>query len=288
MGTARNLASGARRRDRCPGRVLVLALAILPFLAVAAPGAEDGWYHKVVRGDTLYRLAGEYYGDPNRWVEIQRANPTLRTQAMREGTVIFIPRDGGSTGVQMLRPASARSPSPSGNESAPSAIVRWIRNGPLSGSGNQTFAAGLAMYALPILLFAIVIQTLAIWWGGRLCRIKELTFRSALKASVVTGVAYGVFAVFVILFGVAFAVVAAPPNARPLADLQARLTDLLRRPGIGVALLSLIPVTYAAIGFRTVQRTSGTSAGRAAFIAAASMLAPALALAILLRPYIIP
>jgi nucleoid-associated protein YgaU len=47
--------------------------------------------HRVVEGETLTGLAREYYGDPDRWPDIQRANG-LTSDRIEAGQVLIIPR----------------------------------------------------------------------------------------------------------------------------------------------------------------------------------------------------
>lgn len=263
-----------RKSVAVPRRSRALALVAGVWLALASEAAAaQGWRHMVRRGDTLYRIAERYYGDPSRWVEIQRANPRIRPDALPEGAVLFIPRSGIRRGVEPVRPVSP----------ARGLLARWSRSGLLRNGWRPEMLAGLALYAVPLLLLLLVFQTSAIWLGGKLFRVPEMDFRQALKTTFVSVGAYVVFAVFAVLLGLAFVVVGAP--GRPvLSDLASKVLVLLARPAVGVALLSIIPATYAAVGFRSLQRTSGAPAGRAALVATMAMLLPGLALAILVRP----
>jgi len=259
---------------------LLAAALLLCLLGGPAPASPGGWHHKVRRGETYYRIAGLYYGDPNRWEEIARANPRFRENALPEGAVLFIPRGDPERGPEPVRPVSYRS--------ARGLFAQWAPGEVLREKGGTAFAAGFALYALPIFLFALIFQTLAIWVGAKAARIPGMGFGLALKVSALTGAAYAIFLVFATLLGIAITVVAAPSHAQTFADLQAKALPLLRRPEIEVALLGILPVAYAAIGFRTVQRMTNAAPARAVFVAGATMLAPTLAAAILVRPVLFP
>jgi 5'-nucleotidase/UDP-sugar diphosphatase len=47
--------------------------------------------HTVVRGDTYWDLAKEYYGDPQMWSKIDEANPGMRARGLEIGTELSIP-----------------------------------------------------------------------------------------------------------------------------------------------------------------------------------------------------
>lgn len=53
--------------------------------------AGGGITHVIRKGDTLWSLARQYYGDPRRWTDIRDANPGLNPNAMRVGQQIVIP-----------------------------------------------------------------------------------------------------------------------------------------------------------------------------------------------------
>ncbi|MEM8811567.1 MAG: Gmad2 immunoglobulin-like domain-containing protein [Pseudomonadota bacterium] len=59
------------------------------------PGYTGYWIHVVVRGDTLSALADRFYGDPNGWEPIRRANPNLISDPnlIFPGQVFRIPRN---------------------------------------------------------------------------------------------------------------------------------------------------------------------------------------------------
>ena len=47
--------------------------------------------HKIVDGDSLYRLAERLLGDPLRWTEIAKANPDLDPDNLKVGVTIYLP-----------------------------------------------------------------------------------------------------------------------------------------------------------------------------------------------------
>lgn len=51
--------------------------------------------HVVVPGDTLSSVALTYYGSPQRWVDVQAANPTINPDRLTPGQTIRLPRPGG-------------------------------------------------------------------------------------------------------------------------------------------------------------------------------------------------
>jgi nucleoid-associated protein YgaU len=50
--------------------------------------------HTVARGETLYRIAGRYYGVGEKWMLIARANDIRRPADLRVGRVLLIPLAG--------------------------------------------------------------------------------------------------------------------------------------------------------------------------------------------------
>jgi 5'-nucleotidase / UDP-sugar diphosphatase len=57
----------------------------------AGPGGSASRSHTIRRGDTLYSLAREYYGDGKQWERIATANPGLNPSALPVGQTLFIP-----------------------------------------------------------------------------------------------------------------------------------------------------------------------------------------------------
>jgi hypothetical protein len=52
-----------------------------------------GFYYKVNRGDSLSRIAAQFYGDGNLWPEIMAANPNFkgRENALAIGEILLVP-----------------------------------------------------------------------------------------------------------------------------------------------------------------------------------------------------
>lgn len=80
-------------------------------IKVTAPPEPQAAFHTVVSGDTLSKIAKEYYGDPMRYPEIFEANrPMLKDpDLIYPGQVLRIPGAGGSAdpgGSSPSRPAS--------------------------------------------------------------------------------------------------------------------------------------------------------------------------------------
>lgn len=56
------------------------------------PSASTGsGSYTVKKGDTLYKLAREHYGDGKQWQRIASANPGLTPQSLRVGQTLIIP-----------------------------------------------------------------------------------------------------------------------------------------------------------------------------------------------------
>jgi 5'-nucleotidase len=56
----------------------------------AAPSANGGSY-TVQRGDTLYGIARQRYGDGKQWQRIAQANPGVTPQSLKVGQTLVIP-----------------------------------------------------------------------------------------------------------------------------------------------------------------------------------------------------
>lgn len=56
----------------------------------ATPAAGNGSY-TVKKGDTLYRIAKDHYGDGKQWQRIASANPGVSPQSLRVGQTLVIP-----------------------------------------------------------------------------------------------------------------------------------------------------------------------------------------------------
>ena len=57
--------------------------------SVASPAA--GSTYTIKKGDTLWRIATEHYGDGKKWHQIADANPGLNPTALRVGQTITLP-----------------------------------------------------------------------------------------------------------------------------------------------------------------------------------------------------
>ena len=57
----------------------------------ASATVAAGGSYTVQRGDTLYKLAREHYGDGKQWTRITAANPGLSPQSLKIGQKIVIP-----------------------------------------------------------------------------------------------------------------------------------------------------------------------------------------------------
>ncbi len=53
--------------------------------------SANGSSYTVKKGDTLYKLAREHYGDGKQWQRIASANPGLSPQSLRVGQTLIIP-----------------------------------------------------------------------------------------------------------------------------------------------------------------------------------------------------
>ena len=57
----------------------------------AASAAADGGSYTVKKGDTLYKIARERYGDGKQWQKIAAANPGLSPSSIKVGQKLIIP-----------------------------------------------------------------------------------------------------------------------------------------------------------------------------------------------------
>ncbi|MGD0389303.1 MAG: LysM peptidoglycan-binding domain-containing protein [Tepidisphaeraceae bacterium] len=60
-----------------------------PALSSSTPAAANSYTIK--KGDTLWKIATEHYGDGKKWHEIADANPGLTPNALRVGQTITLP-----------------------------------------------------------------------------------------------------------------------------------------------------------------------------------------------------
>ncbi len=58
---------------------------------VAAEPVRFSQSYTIRKGDTLWSIAREYYGDGKRWREIAQANPHVIPEKLRVGQVIMLP-----------------------------------------------------------------------------------------------------------------------------------------------------------------------------------------------------
>ena len=58
---------------------------------VASPTAAIGGSYTVKRGDTLYKIARERYGDGKQWQRIASANPGITPSTLKVGQKISVP-----------------------------------------------------------------------------------------------------------------------------------------------------------------------------------------------------
>jgi len=80
---------------------LVVTNTPAPMPIIAAPdtvttqtpvaSAVGGSSYTVKKGDTLYRLAKDHYGDGKQWQRIASANPGLTPQTLRIGQTLILP-----------------------------------------------------------------------------------------------------------------------------------------------------------------------------------------------------
>ena len=82
-------------RNIRPGRTLKMpkrksTKTIAHFTTVQVP--EGTMTHRVADGDTLSSIAGDYYGDVNKYDWIARANPSVDPNRLSIGTILVIPK----------------------------------------------------------------------------------------------------------------------------------------------------------------------------------------------------
>lgn len=62
-----------------------------PAPVVTAPPATGGSSYTVQKGDTLWKIASNQYGDGKQWQRIASANPGLTPETLKIGQTIYIP-----------------------------------------------------------------------------------------------------------------------------------------------------------------------------------------------------
>ena len=59
--------------------------------ATVAPSSPAGSNYTVKKGDTLFRIAKEHYGDGKQWRRIAAANPGLTPTSLKAGQILVMP-----------------------------------------------------------------------------------------------------------------------------------------------------------------------------------------------------
>jgi nucleoid-associated protein YgaU len=72
-----------------PAPVLAEPIATTPAKPPAAPASVT---YTVQKGDTLFAIAKQHYGDGNKWKKIASANPGLNPGAVKAGQKLIIPQ----------------------------------------------------------------------------------------------------------------------------------------------------------------------------------------------------
>lgn len=77
-----------------PGRTLKMPKKSMTTLthSAAVQVPEGTMTHRVADGDTLSSIAGDYYGDVNKYDWIARANPSVDPNRLSIGTILVIPK----------------------------------------------------------------------------------------------------------------------------------------------------------------------------------------------------
>jgi nucleoid-associated protein YgaU len=63
-------------------------------------------FHYVKSGESLSRIAKNYYGDSNQWVLIKKHNPSINEDALQIGTRLVIPKQGIQVATSQPAPPS--------------------------------------------------------------------------------------------------------------------------------------------------------------------------------------
>jgi nucleoid-associated protein YgaU len=62
-----------------------------PALSSSTPTAASANTYTIKKGDTLWKIATQHYGDGKKWHQIADANPGLTPSALRVGQTITLP-----------------------------------------------------------------------------------------------------------------------------------------------------------------------------------------------------
>lgn len=62
-----------------------------PLAPVAPVAAVSGGSYTIRKGDTLYKIARDRYGDGKQWQKIAMANPGVTPQGLKVGQTIVVP-----------------------------------------------------------------------------------------------------------------------------------------------------------------------------------------------------
>lgn len=94
------LARATSERDHLQRRVAMLSATPLPSpvqqdggsqITTPLSGDSDVNTYEVQKGDTLNSIAVRFYGDPNQWPRIKKANPDIKDDRIKPGMVLTIP-----------------------------------------------------------------------------------------------------------------------------------------------------------------------------------------------------
>lgn len=84
-------ASGASTPPAQPAAAPAPAVSETPAVA-SAPGTPEGASYTVKRGDTLFHIAKEHYGDGKKWQQIAQANPGVSPTSLKVGQTLVMPQ----------------------------------------------------------------------------------------------------------------------------------------------------------------------------------------------------
>lgn len=92
-------------------------VAIVPAVETTGSGSKQTLTHKIVPGDSMYKLAQKYYGDGKAWRRIAQANPTLGEDAvLKPGMNISIPADAPKAIATANKPTESTRAKPSNSK----------------------------------------------------------------------------------------------------------------------------------------------------------------------------